>query len=107
MKHIKLFENFKNESLELYNREQSWLSAIYVTYKEQQGLFGEFKHVTEEEYYDLLSDKVDKKRTVEFDMNRVYRLADSKEIWLGKYGKILGEVWYEDDMVSYWIKIEY
>ncbi len=105
MKYIKLFEAFKNESLGIYDREQNWNSAIYVTYKDQEKYFGIFKHVSKEEFYDLLyNDKLDKKKTIDFDTNRIYRLADKKDIWLGKYGTVLGEVWFEDDMVSYWIK---
>lgn len=106
MKYIKLFENFKS-SLGIYDREQNWLSAIYVTYVEQEKSFGKFQHVTKEEFYNLLDEKLDRIKTIEYDTDRIYRLADSKKIWLGKYGTVLGEVWYEDDMVSYWIKSEF
>lgn len=77
--------------------------AIYLTYVE---LKAGFKHVTKDEYYQALYSKLDNRKTVDFDKTRIYRLADTKEIWYAKYGVILGEVWKENDLESYWIKIK-
>ena len=89
--------SYSGTALERFER------AIYLTYIE---LKENFKHVTKDEYYQSLYPKLDRMKTVDFDKNRIYRLADSKVIWYAKYGVVLGEVWKENDLESYWIKIK-
>jgi hypothetical protein len=92
------------------SQQQRFDTAIYLTYVEQHKN-NEFKHVSWEEFYSKLNyDNVYNKKIVRFDMSRIYRLADEKEIWLGKHNDVLGEVWIEKDedgtgdIESHWIK---
>ena len=84
--------------------QQRFDRAIYLTYV---GLHEEniFKSTTKENFFaKLYSDKLQKRESIEFDKTRIYRLADEKEIWLGKYVRVLGHVWKEEGVESYWIK---
>jgi len=75
-----------------------------LTYVEQRK-DNDFKHVSKEEFYDKLYSKLDKIKTIQFDKNRIYRLADEMHIWLGQYNRIIGEVWVEGELESYWMKV--
>ena len=79
--------------------------AIYLHYV-QTRMDTTFKHVSKEVFYNkLYADKLERVKFVSSDKNRIYRLSDNKEIWHGKYGTVLGEVWCddEDNVKSYWI----
>jgi hypothetical protein len=65
--------------------------------------YNNFKHVSKEEFNRLTEKHLQGKRTIEFDKNRIYRLADEKEICYGKYNRVIGEIWKEDGIESYWI----
>ena len=63
----------------------------------------EFKIVSKDEFNRLIENHLQSKKTFEYDKNSIYRLADTKELCLGQYGKVLGEIWREDEIESYWI----
>ena len=93
-----------NNSLEPTHQERLD-RAIYLHYVETR-MDTTFKHVSKEVFYNkLYSGKLQRIQVVAFDKNRIYRLSDSKNIWYGNYGTVLGEVWCddEDDVKSYWI----
>lgn len=94
------------------SQQQRFDTAIYLTYVEFHK-DKDFIHVPWETFYDNLNySNVFSKKTIEFDKNRIYRLADEKEVWFGKHNNIVGEVWSEknedgtDNIESYWIKAE-
>jgi hypothetical protein len=87
--------------------------AIYLTYVEY-GKYNQYKRINKELFIEMLNNKVDKKTTHEFDKKRIYRIADSKEIWIDKNKNVLGEVFTEvcrdnEDIVleSFWINEGY
>ena len=94
MKYIKTFEGYADSHQHRFDR------AIYKTYVERGK---NFKYVSKEIFYKLLGDKIDKNQTISFDKTRIYRLADEKTMCLSKGGTILGEIWKEEDIASYWI----
>lgn len=67
----------------------------------------DFKIVSKDEFNRLIGERQQSKKTFEYDKKSIYRLADSKELCLGKYGKVLGEIWREDEIESYWINQNY
>jgi hypothetical protein len=78
---------------------------VYLTYVDQGD---NFKHVkTKKEFYDRLYPLVDDVKVVNFDLSRIYRLADEKEIWLSKRKDVLGEIWKDGDIESYWVNKEF
>jgi hypothetical protein len=78
---------------------------VYLTYVDQGD---NFKHVkTKKEFYDRLYPLVDDVKVVNFDLSRIYRLADEKEIWLSKRKNVLGEIWKDGDIESYWVNKEF
>lgn len=90
-----LYENLESSHEERFNR------AIYLTYVERHE---KFKHISKEEFYDkLYNDNLERMKTITYDKTNIYRLADEKIQWLTKNNHILGEVWCEDDIKSYWI----
>jgi len=104
-KNIKTWNQFINEDIS-EKPEQRFDRAIYLTYVGLH-LENEFKHVTEKEFYDrLYFSKLDKQKTTYLDKTNKYRIADSKIIWLDKYNNVLGEVWVEGDLKSYWVKVK-
>jgi len=86
------------------SHEERFNRAIYLHYVESRQ-DNKFKHITKDEFYAQLYSIVDHRKTVNFDKNIIYRLADHKEIWTSKYNKVLGEIWREDGIESYWINI--
>lgn len=91
------------ESLQDY--QERFDREIYLHYLEMNGFYSaEFKHVSREEYYNALYEKLDKRRTITSDQGNIYRISDEKEIWEARFGRVLGEVWKYRGMVSYWIK---
>lgn len=79
--------------------------AIYLHYVETR-MDNTFKCVSKDDYYGKLYDKnLERVKYISFDKSRIYRLADEKEIWQGKNGTVLGEVWCDDEnkIKSYWI----
>ena len=85
------------------SHEQRFNTQLYLSYKERYDGY-EFKFSNKEEFYSKLSVILEKREIKELDKTNIYRLADKKVTWLGKYGRVLGEVWYEGNEVSYWIK---
>jgi hypothetical protein len=84
--------------------EERFNRAIYLYYvgiKEDNT----FKKVSKEDFNRLLEHDLQTKKTIEFDQKNIYRLADEKVICLGKYGKVLGEIWKEKEIESHWIHI--
>lgn len=82
--------------------ERRFNTAIYLTYVEQNK-DKDFKKTTKEYFYDKLDDRAHRIRIIRFDKNRVYRLADEREEWLSKNNNVLGEIWRESNMESFWI----
>jgi hypothetical protein len=65
-----------------------------------------FKKVSEKEFYAFLETKLDRMETRTLDKDNPHRLADTVTFCKGKYGTLLGEIWRENDLVSYWLDIE-
>jgi len=84
-------------------KEERLHRAIYAHYT-QSGLKPMFERVEEKVYRERLTKYLDRIEIKQSDKRDIYRLSDSKDIWLGKYDKILGEVWIEDGVKSYWIR---
>ena len=80
--------------------------AIYLHYVEVKR-DNELEISHKVQFSEVIAKLVQTKKTIEFDKKNIYRLADTKEIWYDKYNRILGEIWREDDVVSYWINKEY
>lgn len=89
-----LLEETKAEHEERFNR------AIYLTYVKNDN---KFKHVSEDEFKKQLNDIHDKTTSHDYNKNDIYRLADSKDVWLNKHNQVIGEIYYEDDIKSFWI----
>jgi hypothetical protein len=97
-----------------FDPQRNFDKAIYLYYV---GLNADSynKHVSKEEFEKLFNDKVAKKETINSDKSNKYRLSDSREMWLDKYGRQLGVVWKQDNdsnvdfynyngnLESYWI----
>ena len=79
---------------------------LYLFYVESS-YYNDLKLVSRDEFYKLLENHLQTLKTYEFDKNRIYRLADEKVVCYGKYGRLLGEIWKEEGIESYWIKKEY
>ena len=88
------------------SHEQRFNTQLYRSYVHRYD-GNEFKFSNKEEFYSKLSSILEKRVIKELDKNDIYRLADKKVTWLGKYDRVLGEVWYEENEVSYWIKKEF
>ena len=86
--------------------QQRFERQLYLHYVEINQ-YNDFKLVSKEEFNRLTENYLQGKRTVEFDKNRIYRLADEKVICYGKYNRVLGEIWKEKGIESYWINNEY
>ena len=67
----------------------------------------ELKIVSKDVFYKLLENDLQDKKTYEMDKNNIYRLADEKIVCYGKYGRMIGEIWKEDGVESYWINHKY
>jgi heme oxygenase len=110
MKNISSFSDFLNENIG-ETHQQRFDRAIYLTYV-QLHKDNQFKKVSKEDFYKQLYSILDRIETVKYDMKDIYRLADSKYIWLSKSGRTLGEVYKEfdedtkEDVISYWINKE-
>jgi hypothetical protein len=78
---------------------------VYLTYVDQGDNFKNVK--TKKEFYDKLYPLVDDVKVYEYDMNDIYRLADEKETWLSKRKEVLGQIWKDGDIESYWINKEF
>lgn len=90
-------ENFGESHQQRFNR------AIYLTYVEQDR-YMELKSATKKEFYEKIYSKNLGKRTIrQLDKSRIYRLADEHEVWRAKHSGVLGEIWREDDVESYWL----
>lgn len=90
------------------SEQERFTTAIYLYYVELK-LDREFKHVTKDQFYDYMEKNkniIGNFKTVNFDLKRIYRLADEKHIWLSKDNRTLGEIWmqYPNNVASYWIK---
>jgi hypothetical protein len=79
--------------------EQRFHSAIYSYYMNRDDY--QFKKSTREEFDSRLRDLLQRKDTIKF--NYKYRLADRKDVWKGRNNRVLGEVWYDGELESYWI----
>lgn len=95
----KVFEIFSSSPMQRFNR------GIYLTYVEQNK-YNDFKRVSKEEFSAILSSRLDKIKTITYDKEYIYRMADEKDVWLSNRGNTLGEVWKEGDLESYWISTD-
>ena len=90
--------------------QQRFDRAIYLTYVERH-LDNEFKKVDRATFEEKLNDKVAKKIPHQYDLNNIYRLADTKETWFDANGSVIGEIYketHEDSNVeSCWISAQY
>ena len=80
---------------------------LYLFYVESSYYNNELKLVSKDEFYKLLENHLQTTKTYEFDKNNIYRLADEKIVCYGKYGRLLGEIWKEAEVESYWIIKDY
>jgi len=86
--------------------QQRFNRAIYLFYVENN-YSNDLKRISKEDFYRLLENDLQRKKTIEFDKNRIYRLADERIVCYGKYGRLLGEIWKEEGVESYWIDKTY
>ncbi len=80
-------------------------TAIYLHYVESRE---NFKYVKQDKFYDIMNshkNNIDRIQPIEFDLKRIYRLADEKYVWWSKNHRKLGEIWVQhpNDIASYWV----
>jgi hypothetical protein len=65
-----------------------------------------FKHVSKEEFNNLLLSVLNKRTTVKSTDTRVHKMYDEIEIWWSDRNNRIGEIWREDDIESYWVNVD-
>lgn len=91
------------------SHQERFDKALYLHYIEMRQEY-DFKHTSKENFENTLLPLMGKLKSIGFDKQRVYRLADEKIVWYGSFNNIIGEVWNERDengdyVESYWIRL--